>query len=125
MDMAAAQTRDFSSFRLPCGSVPRDPEQARYLATTGFCHLMARRFAVAVGFLHRSVQLRPHYLAAWKSLAAAAGLAGDIDVATFALAEVKRLQPDVSIDWIERYHPIVHEKDRAMYVEGLRAAGLE
>ena len=54
-----------------------------------------------------------------------AGLAGDIDLATSALAEVKRLQPDVSIDWIERYHPIVHEKDRAMYIEGLRTAGLE
>ena len=104
---------------------PRDPEQARYLATIGFCHLMAKRFPVAVGFLRRSVQLRPHFLAAWKSLAAAAGLAGDLETATSALAEVKRLQPDLSIDWIERYHPIVHEKDRAMYIEGLRAAGLE
>jgi TolB-like protein/Tfp pilus assembly protein PilF len=104
---------------------PRDPQQARYLATNGFCHLMAKRFPVAVGFLRRSVQLRPHFLAAWKSLAAAAGLAGDLETATSALAEVKRVQPDLSIDWIERYHPIVHEKDRAMYIEGLRAAGLE
>ena len=104
---------------------PRDPQQARYLSTTGICHFVAKRFSVAVGFLRRSVQLRPHFLAAWKTLAAAAGLSGDREVAISALAEAKRLQPDLSIDWIEKYHPIVHEKDRAMYIEGLRAAGLE
>ena len=30
---------------------PRDPQQARYLATTGFCHLMAKRFPVAARVL--------------------------------------------------------------------------
>ena len=65
---------------------PRDPQQARYLATTGVCHLMAKRFSVAVVFC-ASVQLRPHFLAAWKTLAAAAGLAGDLEVATSALAK--------------------------------------
>ena len=78
-----------------------------------------------MGFLRRSVQLRPHFLAAWKTLAAAAGISEDREVAISALAEAKRLQLDLSIDWIEKYHPIVHEKDRAMYIEGLRAAGLE
>jgi adenylate cyclase len=86
---------------------------------------MAKRFTEAVEFLRRSVQLRPHFLAAWKTLAAAAGLAGDREVAISALAEAKHLQPDLSIEWTEKYHPIVHEKDRAMYIEGLRAAGLE
>jgi adenylate cyclase len=57
-------------------------------------------------------------------LAAVAGLAGDREVAVSALAEAKRLEPDLSIAWIERYHPIVHEKDRGIYGERLRAAGL-
>ena len=104
---------------------PRDPQQARYLSALGLCHLMAKRFDDAVDFERRSVELRPHFLAAWRTLAAAAGLAGDREVAVSALAEAKRLQPDLSIAWIERYHPIVHEKDRAMYSEGLRAAGLD
>ena len=104
---------------------PRDPQQARYLSTIGLCHFMAKRFADAVEFERRAVQLRPHFLAAWRTLAAAAGLSGDRDVAVSALAEAKRLQPDLSIDWIEKYQPIVHEKDRAMYIEGLRVAGLE
>jgi TolB-like protein/Tfp pilus assembly protein PilF len=104
---------------------PRDPQQARYLSSMGLCHLMARRFGDAVEFERRSVQLRPHFLAAWRSLAAAAGLSGDREVGISALAEAKRLQPDLSLDWIEKYIPIAHKEDRAMYLEGLRAAGLE
>jgi class 3 adenylate cyclase len=30
----------------------------------------------------------------------------------------------LSIAWVEKYHPIVRESDRAIYIEGLRAAGL-
>jgi TolB-like protein/tetratricopeptide (TPR) repeat protein len=104
---------------------PRDPQQARYLSSIGLCHFMARRFAEAVEFERRAVQLRPHFLAAWRTLAAAAALTGDQELAVSALAEAKRLQPDVSIDWIERYLPIVQEEDRAIYIEGLRAAGLK
>ena len=52
------------------------------LAVTGLCHLMAGRFADAVAFELRAVELRPSFGVAWRTLAAAAGLAGDLDVAT-------------------------------------------
>jgi hypothetical protein len=58
-------------------------------------------------------------------LAAAAGLAGDRDTASQALSEAKRLQPSLSIDWIERYEPLVRSEDRARFIEGLRTAGLD
>jgi adenylate cyclase len=67
----------------------------------------------------------PSFGTAWRSLTAAAGLAGHLDVAAEALAQIKQLQPNVSLAWIEKYHPIVHSKHRAMYIEGLRQAGLE
>jgi adenylate cyclase len=41
------------------------------------------------------------------------------------LARAKRLHPSLSVEWVEKHHAIVHEKDRAIYIEGLRAAGLE
>ena len=85
---------------------------------------MARRFAEAVGFERRAVQLRPNFGTAWCTLAAAAGLDGDIDLARQARAECRRLQPGLSIDWVEKYHPIVNDQDRAMYMEGLSKAGL-
>ena len=67
----------------------------------------------------------PHFGTAWRTLAAAAGLAGHFDVAAEALVQVKRLQPSVSLEWIEKFHPIVRSEDRAMYMEGLRQAGLD
>jgi TolB-like protein/Flp pilus assembly protein TadD len=103
---------------------PRDYTEAGNLATQGMCHLMARRFPEAVALEQRAVQLRPHFGAAWRTLAAAAGLAGDIETAAAALAQAKRLHPSLSVEWVEKYHPIVQEKDREMYIEGLVAAGL-
>jgi TolB-like protein len=104
---------------------PRDFAQAGNLSTQGLCHLMARRFPQAVECERRAVELRPHFGTAWRTLAAAAGLAHDHDTAVHALAEARRLHPSLSVEWVEKYHPIIHEKDRAMYIEGLRAAGLE
>ena len=62
---------------------------------------------------------------AWRTLTAAAGLAGDLEFARQGLAECRRLQPDVSIAWVEKYYPMVRVEDRARYIEGLRRAGLE
>ena len=66
----------------------------------------------------------PNFGTAWRTLAAAAGNAGKLEQAAQALSEAKRLQPSLSVDWVEKYHPIVHARDRTVYIEGLRAAGL-
>jgi adenylate cyclase len=103
---------------------PRDFSQAGNHSVTGLCHLMAGRFADAVELERRAVDFHPDFGTAWRTLAAAAGLAGDLDMARHALSEAMRLQPSLSADWVERYYPIVDRKGRAMYAEGLRAAGL-
>jgi len=104
---------------------PRDFTQAANFSIEGLCHFIAGRFAEAVASERRAVELRPHMGTAWRTLAAAAGMAGDPDTAVEALSQAKRLHPSLSIDWIEKFHPIVHEKDRAIYIAGLRAAGLK
>ena len=86
---------------------------------------MGGRFAEAADFQRRCVAQRPHFGSAWRTLAAAAGLSGESEAAVHALAEAKRLQPALSIEWVEKYHPIVREADRAIYIEGLRKAGLD
>jgi len=53
-----------------------------------------------------------------------AGLAGDLPLAKSALVEALRMQPDLSLEWIERYYPMAHAGRRALYAEGLRHAGL-
>ena len=104
---------------------PRDFTQAVNFSVKGLCHFMAGRFAEAVEWERRAVELRPHFGSAWRTLAAAAGKAGDLDVATRALSEAKRLHPSLSVEWVEKHHPIVRQKDRLIYIEGLRAAGLK
>jgi adenylate cyclase len=104
---------------------PRDHTQAANLSIEGLCHLVAGRYAEAVTAERRAVQLRPNFGTAWRTLTAAAGLAGDRELAHQGLAECKRLQPSVSIAWIEKYYPLIRAEDRARYIEGLRRAGLK
>jgi adenylate cyclase len=104
---------------------PRDPfASPAILSTTGLCHFLAGRYSEAIEFERRAVQASSSFGTAWRTLAAAAGVAGDTETAASALAQAKRLQPNLSLDWVEKYHPIVRADDRAVYIDGLRKAGL-
>ena len=103
---------------------PRDVHQAVYLTVEAICHFVARRYRESADLNRRAVQLRPHFVSAWRTLAAAAGLAGDIETASAALSEAKKFHPDLSAEWIESYYALVKSEDRALYIEGLRKAGL-
>ena len=58
-------------------------------------------------------------------LTAAAGMAGQTDVAKAALQELRRAQPNISLAWIAANMPIKHDADREHYLEGFRRAGLD
>lgn len=103
---------------------PRDVTEAPILYNYGLCHFLAGRYPEAIAFSRQAVELRPTYSAPWCTFAAAAALAGDRDAANHALAEAKRAQPSLSIDWVERCHPLVRQEDRARFIDGLRKAGL-
>ena len=104
---------------------PRDFTQAANLSIEGLCHLVAHRYDEAIAAERRAVQLRPDFGTAWRTLAAAAGIVGDLELARQGLAECKRLQPNVSIAWVEKYYPLIRIEDRTTYIDGLRRAGLE
>ena len=103
---------------------PRDHVEGATLSTAGLCHFMTGNYNEAANLQRRAVQLRPNFGTAWRTLAASAGLAGDVDTAAAALAEAKRLQPNLTIGWVREFHPIIMADDRERYVEGLRKAGL-
>src|SRR5471030_2663468 len=96
----------------------------RYLSALGLCHFIAGRYPEAARLQREAVTARPHFVSAWRTLASASALAGDLDAAAVALGEASKLQPSLSAAWIEQHHPIVHEHHRAIYLEGLRKAGL-
>jgi TolB-like protein len=103
---------------------PRDFTRSANFATCGLCHFIAGRFDEAADFERRAVELHPDFGTAWRTYAAAAGKAGRHVEAARALKEARRLHPTLSIAWIEDFHPIVKSSDRAIYIEGLRAAGM-
>jgi hypothetical protein len=72
-----------------------------------------------------ALRQRSDFVGAHRVLTAAAGMAGRADIATAALAELRRAQPNISLAWIASFMPIRHEADRAHYLEGFRRAGLK
>jgi len=104
---------------------PRDFTRSANFSTCGLCCFVAGRFDEAADWERRAVELHPDFGTAWRTYAAAAGMAGRREEAAHALKEAKRLQQTLSVEWVERFHPIVKASDRAIYIQGLRAAGLE
>jgi TolB-like protein len=104
---------------------PRDFTRSANFSTCGLCCFVAGRFGEAADWERRALELHPDFGTAWRTYAAAAGMAGRREEAAHALKEAKRLQPTLSVEWVERFHPIVKASDRAIYIQGLRAAGLE
>lgn len=103
---------------------PRDFTRSAHLSTCGLCHFVAGRYGEAADYERRAVELHPDFGTAWRTYAASAGMAGRQEEAARALAQAKRLQPALSVAWVENFHPIVTAADRARYIEGLKAAGL-
>jgi hypothetical protein len=58
-------------------------------------------------------------------LTAAAAMAGQAEVATAALRELRRAQPNISLCWIASQMPIRQDADREHYLEAFRRAGLD
>jgi len=52
-------------------------------------------------------------------------MAGQNEIASMALRELRRAQPNVTLAWIANELPMQQPADREHYLEGFRRAGLE
>jgi hypothetical protein len=52
-------------------------------------------------------------------------MSGDLALAATALQELRRIQPNISLDWIANQLPWRRDGDREHYLEGFRHAGLD
>ena len=103
---------------------PRDPYSAVYAGILAYAKFLGADYQAAIQLSHDAIRQRSDFVGAHRVLAASAGMAGDVDLAGAALAECRRVQPNISLDWIRREMPIKLEADRAHYLEGFRRAGL-
>jgi hypothetical protein len=71
------------------------------------------------------IRLRGDFVGAHRVLTAAAGIAGEGDIAKVALNQLRRVQPNISLAWIAKQMPIKEDSERERYLEGFRRAGVD
>jgi TolB-like protein len=104
---------------------PRDPFSAIYCGVAAYSQYVGHNYDEAMRLARESIRLRNDFVGGHRVLTAAAGMAGQNEVAKAALLELRRAQPNICIDWIVNQMPFKRDVDRAHYVEGFRRAGMQ
>jgi TolB-like protein len=104
---------------------PRDPLAAIYCGIAAYAHYVGRNYQEAMRLAREGIRQRSDFVGAHRVLTAAAGMAGQVDVAPAALQELRRVQPNISLDWLAKKMPIKEAAECEHYLEGFRRAGLE
>ena len=104
---------------------PRDPFSAIYYGIAAYAQFIGHNYDEAIRLSRDGIRQRGDFVGAHRVLTAAAGMAGQDDVARIALQELRRAQPNISLAWIARQMPIKRDVDREHYLEGFRRAGLD
>ncbi len=103
---------------------PRDPFSAIYSVIAAYAEFVGHNYEEAVRLARDGVRQRIDFVSGYRTLAAAAAMAGEIDVANAALQELRRTQPNISLAWIASHLPL-SEAEREHSLEAFRRAGLD
>ena len=104
---------------------PRDPLAAVYCGIGSYAQFVGRHYDEAMRLAREGIRQRADFVGAHRVLTAAAGMAGQTDVAKAALQKLRQAQPNISLDWIAKQMPIQHDAEREHYLEGFRRSGLD
>ena len=104
---------------------PRDPFSAIYCGIAAYAQFVGRNYQAAMQFAREGIRQRSDFVGAHRVLTAAAAMAGESEIATAALRELRRTQPNISLAWLANEMPIQHDSEREHYLEGFRRAGLD
>ena len=103
---------------------PHDPQNSMFNVGLAVAHYLAGRYAEAVGFSRKSVQQRDGLITGHRIYIASLAQEGHIDEARASLQRLKELQPNLSIEWIEKFVPY-RPGPMGKFIEGMRKAGLQ
>jgi len=104
---------------------PRDPFSAIFCGIDSYAQFVGRRYDEAMRLAREGIRQRADFVGAHRVLTASAGMAGEREIASAALKELRRTQPNISLAWIASQMPIRLDAEREHYLEGFRRAGLE
>ena len=103
---------------------PRDPFSAVYNGIAAYAQFVGRHYEEAMHLSRESIRQRGDFVGAHRVLTAAAGMAGEAELAAASVQELRRAQPNISLAWIAKEMPIKLKDQREHYLEGFRRAGL-
>jgi adenylate cyclase len=98
---------------------PRDPEIPNRLMNLGMVELGLGHFDAAVVDFQKAIDAGNHSFIPYVNLTAAYALAGKTDEAKSALAEARRLNPNLTVKWLTNHAPNIPH-----LFDGVRKAGL-
>jgi tetratricopeptide (TPR) repeat protein len=104
---------------------PRDPLSAIYFGIAAYAQFIGRNYEEAMRFARQGIRQRRDFVGAHRVLTASAGMAGQNEVAQAALADLRRVQPNISLAWIAKEMPIQQAPEIEHYLQGFRRAGLK
>jgi TolB-like protein/Tfp pilus assembly protein PilF len=104
---------------------PRDPLSAIYYGVAAYARFGSCNYEEAMRLSREAIRQRGDFVGALRVLTAAAGMAGQAEVARLALQELRRAQPNISLAWIANEMPWRYTADCDHYLQGLRGAGLD
>lgn len=94
------------------------------LGDLALSHLSLEEFDTSVEFAKKAIRVLPSNVRAYQRMAASLGHLGRIGDASAALNKVFELQPEFSVVALDETYPFKHQHQRALFLEGLRKAGL-
>jgi adenylate cyclase len=98
---------------------PRDPAMSQWFNLRADPELGLGRFDEALEDAKKAVDGGYHVFYAYLNLAAAAAFKGEMDGAKAAMAEARRLNPNLSVQWLVKHKPVLQ-----FAFDALRKAGL-
>ena len=98
---------------------PRDPRIGLWLVALGDAELGLGRVDAAIDKYHKAINVGWRAYQPYRSLAAAYALEGKMEEAASALAEARRINPELTLKWQQ-----THSMNMPPLLEGLRRAGL-
>ena len=104
---------------------PRDPFSAIYSGIAAYAQFVGRNYEEAMRLAREAIRQRGDFVGAHRVLTAAAGMSGQAEIATSALRELRRAQPNISLAWIANQMPIMQGAELEHYLEAFRRAGLD
>jgi tetratricopeptide (TPR) repeat protein len=103
---------------------PFDPLHFWFCTVAGIADFVAARYDEAIVWLRKAQRLNPRFVACHRTLAAALGLAGDIDAARAVAQQLLALDPRFRASAFTAWYPLRRQDDLERLTRGLQVAGL-